>query len=65
MIAATEERELMARIERLEKIARIHNEAHAAMLKAEYRLLRGTTAERAMRRLDEAAELLKPKGDTP
>jgi hypothetical protein len=40
-------------------------EVQRSMLRAEYQLLRGTTADRAMKRLDEAAELLTPKGESP
>ena len=56
---------LLSRIERLEKVAEIHNEVQAGILKAGYRLLPGTTAERAMKQLDEAADLLKPEGERP
>lgn len=65
MIAATDERSILARLERLEKIAAIHNEVAQQMLAAEYQLLRGTTAETAMRRLEDVAALLKPDGETP
>jgi hypothetical protein len=40
-------------------------EVQRSILRAEYQLLRGTTAERAIQRLDEAAALLTPKGESP
>lgn len=65
MIAATEERELMARIERLERVASIliaHLRERETVTNpaASYP---GTTAERAIRQLDEAAVILKPIGE--
>jgi hypothetical protein len=65
MIATTEERELMARIERLERAVAIQNEVHRALLKAQYPFMPSTTANRAELRLQEAADLLKSKGDPP
>lgn len=38
-------------------------EVQRTMLTAEYQLLRGTTAEMAMRLLAEAEQLLEPDGD--
>ena len=56
---------LLSLIERLEKVTAIHNEVLGGILKASYRLLPGTAAERAMKQLDEAADLLKPEGERP
>jgi hypothetical protein len=64
MIAATDERAMLARIVAGEQRDAILIEVMRDVLKEEYRLLRGTTAEIAMRRLDEAAALLKHEGDT-
>jgi len=58
MIAAGEERAMLARIIASEKRDEILIEVLRDMLKAEYRLLRGQTADRAMQRLDDAADLL-------
>jgi hypothetical protein len=65
MIAAGEERAMLARIIASEKRDEILIEVLRDMLKAEYRLLRGQTADRAMQRLDEAADLLHISGDIP
>ena len=63
MIAATEERALLARIIASEKRDEILIDVLRALLTAEYRILRGQTADLAMQRLDEAADLLHISGE--
>jgi hypothetical protein len=66
MIAATQERELMARIERLERAVAIHNEVHRSLLKSQHPFMPWDAFNRAERRLQEAADMLKPsKGEPP
>lgn len=60
MIAAGDERAMMARLDRLERI--VANDR--AMLTADYQILRGTTGGMAMQRLAEAEQLLIP-GEPP
>ena len=63
MIAATEERAMLARIIAAERRDEILIEVLRDVLKAEYRVLRGQTADRAMQWLDEAADLLHISGE--
>ena len=63
MIAAGEERAMLARIIAAEQRDEILIEVLRAMLTAEYRILRSQTADRAMQRLDEAADLLHISGE--
>ena len=63
MIAAGEERAMLARIIAAERRDEILIEVLRDVLKAEYRILRGQTADRAMQRLDEAADLLHISGE--
>lgn len=67
MNSATDERAMAARIERLERAVRAHLEVDRAILKAQCPSVEwpghATDAAQAMRKLNEAIDLLKPEGD--
>jgi hypothetical protein len=65
VIAASAERDMLARMIAAERRDEILIGVLRDLLIADYRLLRGTTAERAARRLDEAADLLNLNGESP
>jgi hypothetical protein len=65
MIAATDERDMLARLDRLERVVAMQNAVSLALLKAQHPFMPLDTFGVAQRRLEEVADLLKSsKGES-